>query len=254
MTGPWTKPTPRMTEAPLRLFCVAHAGGGGGFFLPWRDRLRPAIEVCPVLLPGRESRIAEPPYRRMEDLIGPLCEGLRPHLDRPYALFGHSMGAAVAYEAARRFTGEGRAPVRLLVSGRRAPHLAARRRPLADVPDDDFIAAVVSLGGTPDVLLEQPQLIKLLLPTMRADFAVNESYRPGDGPRLTCLVSAFTGDRDPEVEPVEAERWRVTTDGAFRLHVYPGDHFYLTGLPDPLHDDLMTDLEGDVAWPSASRR
>lgn len=254
MTGRWLREIPEPAGAPLRLFCFAHAGGGGGFFRPWRGRLGPDIDVCPVVLPGREFRITEAPYRRMEDLIGPLCDGLRPFLDAPYALFGHSMGAAVAYEAARRFTAEGRAPVRLLVSGRRAPQLAARRRPIAGIPDDDFIAAVTSLGGTPDAVLEEGGLLQVLLPCLRADFAVNEAYHPAGEPRLTCPVSAFTGDRDPEVEPVEAELWRAVTDGGFALHVHPGDHFYLTGLPDALRDDLMADLGRDRAWLSASRR
>ncbi|MEU4447799.1 alpha/beta fold hydrolase [Actinosynnema sp. NPDC050801] len=253
MTGRWVKPTPEAADAPLRLFCFPHAGGGGAFFRAWRDRLRPRVEVCPVVLPGREFRIDETPYRRMEDLIGPLCDGLRPHLGRPYALFGHSMGALVAYEVARRFTAEGRAPVRLVVSGRRAPHVAALRRPLADIPDDDLVTAVSRLGGTPDVLLEERGLWRLLLPCLRADFAVDEGYRPADGPRLGCPVSAFTGDRDPEVEPAQADLWRVTTDGGFRLHVHPGDHFYLTGLPDAVRDDLVADLGGDHAWHSASK-
>lgn len=103
MTGTWLKSGDATQDAPLRLFCFAHAGGGSGFYRPWREKLLPEIEVCPVILPGRETRVAEPAHRSMEDLIGPLCTGLAPHLDRPYALFGHSTGAAIAYEVARRF-------------------------------------------------------------------------------------------------------------------------------------------------------
>ncbi|MEU5626706.1 thioesterase II family protein [Streptomyces tendae] len=247
MTGTWLKNGSAGTDAPLRLFCFAHAGGGGGFFQPWREKLLPEVEVCPVILPGRETRVAEPAFRSMEDLLGPLCTGLAPHLDRPYALFGHSTGAAIAYEVARRFQDDpARAPRRLLVSGRRAPHLAARRPPYAGLADDDFLRVVAELGGTPPEVMRQRDLMRMFLPALRADFHLNETYRPLPGPRLTCPLSGFTGDHDPEVTPLELGLWKTTSDGPFRMRVYEGDHFYLAGLPEPLRSDLRRDLSETV--------
>ncbi|MCM2416780.1 alpha/beta fold hydrolase [Streptomyces sp. RKAG293] len=247
MTGSWLRNGDATTDAPLRLFCFPHAGGGGGFFRPWRALLPPQIEVCPVILPGREARIEETPYTRMADLLDPLCEGLAPYLDRPYALFGHSMGAAVAYEVARRFDGDPvRAPRRLLVSGRRAPHLAARRRAFAGLDDADFLQAVAQLGGIPEEVLRHRELVRMFLPGLRADFAVNETYRPSEGPPLTCPVAGFTGERDPEVTPLEMGLWNRTTKGPFRMTVYEGNHFYLKDLPVPLRAGLTGELEEDV--------
>lgn len=122
--GLWVVNDARVEDsgAARRLFCFPHAGGGPSFFRPWRAALRPETAVRQILLPGREFRLEEPPFRRIADLVEPLCTALRPYLDRPYALFGHSMGAVVAYEVARRFSGAGVAgPTCLIVSGRRAP-------------------------------------------------------------------------------------------------------------------------------------
>ncbi|MFB7668627.1 thioesterase II family protein [Kitasatospora sp. NPDC056138] len=245
MDSPWlTSAATGRDPAAVRLFCFAHAGGGTAFFRPWRAALLPEVEVCPVRLPGRESRHLEPAYTRMNRLIEPLVAALRPYADRPFAVFGHSMGAAVAYEVARRFCTEpADGPLRrLLVSGRRAPHLAARRRPIAHAPQEEFLAAVRRLGGTPEEVLDQPDLVRLFLPGMRADFELNETYAPADGPRLSCPVSAFTGDRDPEVTPEEMGRWRETTDVAFRLRVFTGGHFYLSGPRAELVREIRSDL------------
>lgn len=222
-------------DAPVRLFCFAHAGGGPAFFRSWRQRLAPDIDVRPVLLPGRESRRREPPYRRMEQLLEPLCAALEPHLDRPYVLFGHSLGAAVAFETARRLSRHAAAgPAGLLVSGRRAPGLAHRRH-FAGLSDADFIKAMAALGGTPVEVLDHPELLRLLLPTLRADFELNETYRPPPGPRLACPMGAYMGTADPEVGPAELLPWHQETSGEFTMRVFSGDHFYLQGgRPDVL--------------------
>ena len=125
----------------MRLFCFAHAGGGTSFYRPWRAALAPGVDAAPVLLPGRETRFRETPYRRMEELIPPLCAALAPQLDRPYALFGHSMGAIVAFETARWFSARGAGPACLIVSGRPAPRVANPRRRFCALPDEQFLAA-----------------------------------------------------------------------------------------------------------------
>ncbi|MFF0692722.1 thioesterase II family protein [Streptomyces tendae] len=231
------------TEAEIRLFCLPHAGGGGAFFHPWRAALAPGIEVRPVVLPGRESRIRELPYVTMEQAIGPLAELIAPQIDRSYALFGHSMGAAVCYELARRFVALGLpAPVRLFVSARRAPHLPSRRASYARLDDADFLAEVARLNGTPSDVLQQPDLVRLFLPTLRADFELNDTYTPLPAPRLECPVSAFVGRDDPEADPAELAAWAQVTSGAFRIREFDGDHFYLKDHAAGLLDEIRADL------------
>ena len=254
----WIAGPPSAADAPLRLFCFAHAGGGTSCYRPWRAALGPAIDTAPVLLPGRETRIRETPYRRMEELIPALCAALEPQLDRPYALFGHSMGAIVAFETARWFSARGAGPTCLIVSGRLAPRVDNPRRRFCGLPDEQFLAALAALGGTPSAVLAEPQLLKMLMPALRADFELNETYRPAAGWRLTCPVVAYLGADDPEVEPAEALRWREETTAAFTLRVFPGGHFYLADRPeitDAIRQDLrLADLGENQGRPAANAR
>jgi medium-chain acyl-[acyl-carrier-protein] hydrolase len=236
------------TDAAERLFCFAHAGGGAASFRPWVRKLAPEIDVRPIQLPGRESRLDEPPYRQVEQLLEPLCAALSPYLDRPYALFGHSMGAVVAFEVARWCSaGSGLTPSCLLVSGRRAPHLPNNRRPLHTLPDGEFLAGVARLGGMPREVLAQPELVQMLLPAIRADYELAETYRPLPGARLTCSVVAYMGAADPEVDHAGLLGWRAETTGEFTTRVFAGDHFYLKGdRPDVLRA-IRQDVRGAVS-------
>ncbi|SHG23380.1 medium-chain acyl-[acyl-carrier-protein] hydrolase [Jatrophihabitans endophyticus] len=233
----------RDDSAQVRLFCFAHAGGGPSFFRPWRDALAPEIDVCAVHLPGRESRLRESAIDRMDALLDELVPALRPFADRDVAVFGHSLGAAVGYEFARRLEREHGIVLRcLVVSGRRAPHLPARRDPLHDLPEADFLAGLRTLNGTPPEVLADPTLLELFAPTLRADFAVNETYEHDPDVVLHCPIAAVTGDADPEVDLDEIARWRDVTTGSFSLRVFAGDHFYLKPEPDELLDAVRNDV------------
>jgi surfactin synthase thioesterase subunit len=225
------------TTASRQLFCFSHAGGGPSFFRPWGAGLRPEIAVRRVLLPGREGRLEEPPFRHIADLLDPLCAGLEPHLDQPYALFGHSMGALVAYEVARRLSAAGTAgPACLIVSGRAAPGLARDRRRLSGLPDDEFVSEVARLNGIPPEVQSDPELLSLLLPALRADYELAETYHPLPGGHLNCPVVAYMSTSDPEVQYTEMLAWRKVTSGEFSIRVFRGDHFYLkAGRADVLH-------------------
>lgn len=238
---------PPSTEAKLRLFCFAHAGGGAAFFFPWRRALAPDIDVRPILLPGRESRAREQPHRRIEQLLDPLCDALGACLELPYVLFGHSTGAVIAYEAARRLSAGGlRSPSALLVSGRRAPGLTSSRPAYSEMSHQELLAALKDLNGTPDVLLEHPALLEAMLPTLRADLEINEHYRPLAGPALTCPVVAYLGTADRHVDHSELVAWHGRTSGRFIARTFEGDHFYLKGD----RPDVMRALAEDLALAS----
>ena len=240
-----------------QLFCFPHAGGGPSFFRPWCAVLAPEIAVRRVVLPGRESRLGEPSFRHITELVGPLCAALEPFLDQPYALFGHSMGAVVAYEVARRLSGPSRAgPTCLIVSGRRAPGLASNRPRVSGLPDEEFLAEVGRLNGIPAEVLNEPELLDMLLPTLRADYELAETYQPLPGDRLDCPVVAYMSPADPEVDYAGVLGWREVTTGEFAVRVFRGDHFYLKGgRPDVLNavrDDLRPDRRARAANPIAA--
>jgi surfactin synthase thioesterase subunit len=229
--------------AARQLFCFPHAGGGPSFYRPWCASLQPEIAIRRVLLPGREGRLEEPPFRHIADLVEPLCAALEPYLDRPYAFFGHSMGAVVAYEVARRFSSAGTAgPACLIVSGRRAPWLPGNHRPVSGRPDDEFLAEVARLNGIPAEVLNEAGLLSMVLPALRADYELAETYRPLPGGRLDCPVIAYMSTSDPETDYEGVLCWREATTAEFTMRVFRGDHFYLKGCrPDVLNavrDDL----------------
>lgn len=227
-SDPWIafrKPRP---HARLRLFCFSYAGGGASVYRTWQQDLPPEIEVCPVQLPGREGRLKEERFRRLEPLIAALTPALVPYLDLPFAFFGHSLGAIVAYEVAQKLRAEhGQGPLCLLVSARRAPHVPPDDEPMYDLPSEEFRERLNEFEGTPAEVLAHPELMELLEPMLRADFEVNDTYEAGDHAPLDCPVTAFGGLEDQDVSREMIEAWRETTTGAFRLRMFPGGHFYL---------------------------
>ena len=224
----WTirpRPNPRAT---LRLFCFPYAGGGASIYRNWLMHLPPAVEGCLVQLPGRENRLVERPFRELSRLLPPLGQALYPYLDKPFAFFGHSMGALVSFELARYLRKQYKlAPVRLFVSAYRGPRLPARDTPIHHLPEPEFIAALRGLNGTPEAVLHNAELMQLVRPTLRADFTLCETYEYLPDEPLTCPISAFGGLQDPDVSREQLALWRDETCGAFILRMFPGDHFFL---------------------------
>jgi medium-chain acyl-[acyl-carrier-protein] hydrolase len=227
--NPWLtipKPNP---NAELRLFCFPYAGGGALTFRSWAfSEIIPKIEICPIELPGRGMRMKERPFTQMSSLVQAIAPSLLPYLDKPFALFGHSMGGLLSFELARLLRRDyGCSPAHLFVSGRRAPQVPAPDPSIHTLPNSEFLAELRRLNGTPEEVLQNEELMQLLLPTLRADFAVLETYVYTPQSPLNCPITVFGGLQDPEVCCETLEAWREQTRAVFSLQMFPGDHFFL---------------------------
>jgi len=230
-------------KARLRLFCFPYAGGGASAYRGWGASLPADVEVCPVQLPGRESRLRETPYTQMEPLVQAIADVLPPYLDLPFAFFGHSMGGLISFELTRELRRRGATqPFHLFVSGRRSPDVPPREEMIHDLPEPEFIVKLRELNGTPEEVLQHAELMRLLIPILRADFAVNETYAYKPEAPLEMGISAFGGLGDEEVTREDISRWAEQTRGRFRMRMLPGDHFFLHSGKDLVTEALARDL------------
>lgn len=226
---PWILGPPPDPSARLRLFCFPYAGGGASVFHGWGPSLPAGVAVYPVQPPGRENRLREPAFTAIGPLVEAAATALRPLLRPPFALFGHSLGALVAFELARRLRREGApAPACLFASGCRAPQLQRPAvLPAHRLPKDVFIAELRRLKGTPEAVLNNAELLEVLLPVLLADFAAAETYRYTEEKPLDSPITVFGGDEDGQVDGHGLAAWAAQTAAAFRLHRLPGGHFFL---------------------------
>ena len=234
-----TVPLPR-PRARLRLYCLPWAGAGTVAYRSWAASFPPEIEVVPVALPGRERRMSEEPLRSADAVADALVPVLRADIDRPYAVFGHSMGALVGHECVCRLTDSGRPPDRLVASGARAPH-----RPLPGgvglhpLPVDRFLREVRRLQPAPGGVMEDEELMELLGPVLQADFTVSETYlRPAGGP-LRCPVSVLGGAEDPLVSREDLHAWRHHTSGPFSAYDFDGGHLFVTTAAERVRETVV---------------
>lgn len=208
----------------------------------WPKALQGFAEVFTVQLPGRERRLQEAPYTRLSDLIDDIAQPLIPLLVKPFVFFGHSMGALMSFELARKLSREqGVEPKHLFVSGRGAPQSPRTEPCTFDLPEPEFVEELLKLNGTPREVLENAELRQLLLPILRADFAVSQTYAFTPGPPLNCPLTVFGGLRD-EVSREELEGWREHTASAFKLRMFPGDHFFVNSAQALLLDVIGKDI------------
>jgi len=218
---------PTQLTGGIRLFCFAHAGAGASTFHGWPELVGPGVQVTAVQLPGHEDRIRERAHEDLEALLGELVPVLAGAVDGPYALFGHSMGALVAYEAARRLVVQGvPAPVHMFASALGAPHAPYRTRYVSTLPEKEFKRAMVTMSGLPKEAVQEPAFLSLLLPTLRADFRLCESYEHVDSAPLPCRLTVLTG-ADDDVAPLDLALWRELNTGRFRIRVIDGDHHFV---------------------------
>lgn len=246
----WVKPSAPRFNHRLRLFCLPYAGGGAGIFHAWPKKLASTIDVCPIFLPGRERRLSEPAYTQAQPLAQAIVEAITPWLDLPYVVFGHSMGALLSFEVARELRRRPTPqPAWLFVAGHRAPHLPLPSSPVHQLPDAEFTAALRRLNGTPEELLQHAEIMELMHPTLRADFALCETYVHLPEAPLTCPISALGGLQDREVSREQLAAWRVHTQAVFSLRMCPGDHFFVNSAQDLVLQALTRDLAQIVNQP-----
>jgi surfactin synthase thioesterase subunit len=215
-------------QSPVRLVCLPHAGGSASFYFPVSRALSPAVDVVAVQYPGRQDRRSEPCIEDLPALARAVLGALDGWLDRPIALFGHSMGATVGFELARMLEHERGIQVAwLFVSGRRAPSMPRTERIHLE-SDDGFIAELRRLSGTDGSVLGDEEMLRMVLPATRSDYRAAELYEYVPGKDLSCPITVFVGDDDPKVTVDEARAWENHTSGAFDFQVFDGGHFYIT--------------------------
>jgi medium-chain acyl-[acyl-carrier-protein] hydrolase len=231
---PWIVRFRPQPAASLRLFCFHHAGGGASAYRPWVAGVAAGVELCAVQLPGREGRIRETPYARLADLLPAVTGAIAAMGDRPFAFFGHSLGAMLAFEIARELRrGGGRSPEHLFLSGRRAPTRPDPQPRMSHLPQSEFLTEVRSRwNGIPAAVLDEPELLQLLLPTLRADLALVETYAYVPGEPLDCPVSCFGGTEDPNAPAADLSPWEAQTRGQFTQRMFPGGHFFVQSARD----------------------
>lgn len=232
------KPNP---TARLNLFCFPYAGSGTQVYWKWADYLPQGVELHLAQLPGRGTRLLETPYTRMLPLVQTIADAMDSYTDKPFALFGHSMGAIISFELAR-LRRERLDPVQLFVSGCRAPQMRPTDYRTFDWPEAEFIADLRRLNGTPPEVLEHPELMQLMLPLLRADFEVIQTYSYAEGEPLKCPITAFGGLEDHEVLANHLEGWREQTTAAFTCRRFPGDHFFINASQSLILRALAQDL------------
>ncbi|MFI6024491.1 thioesterase II family protein [Amycolatopsis magusensis] len=238
----WVRRFHPAPAAPHRLLCLPHAGGSASYFFPVSRSLSPGIEVLAVQYPGRQDRRAEPLIDSIEVLADRVTEAIDGWTDRPLAIFGHSMGATLGFEVARRLEKRGVVPAALFASGRRAPSTHRDER-FHEGSDAELLANVRSLAGTEQALLGDDEIVKMVLPAIRADYRAAETYRYPEGPDLSCPVFAMVGDDDPKATVEEAGGWAQHTSGPFELKVFPGGHFYLNEHTPAILDTISAHLQ-----------
>ncbi|GIJ26726.1 thioesterase [Micromonospora qiuiae] len=213
----------------MRLFCLPHAGGTAAAYGSWHGEFPEEIEVCAVELPGRRARLREPLIRRVKPLVAAIASGLKPHLDLPYAFFGHSYGALLAFELHHHLLGEGHGsgPRALFLSGASAPHMPRANPPLSHLDDEAFVQELLGYGGIPDTLVGESAVMQMFVPVLRADIEAFEHYVPSPRDLIDCPVYLYGGDRDHLAAPAQVAAWRELVAGPAPLELFPGGHFYL---------------------------
>jgi medium-chain acyl-[acyl-carrier-protein] hydrolase len=230
------------------MYCIPYAGGGTTIFRPWAGWIHPDVELRAIQLPGREIRLGEEPFTHAQRLAESLSEGLSGGLDKPYILFGHSMGSLLSYELTRCLRDMGRPlPLHLILSGFHAVHLPDPDPPIHHLPMDEFIEEIKRLNGTPLEIFESTELLDLVMPVIRSDFTLCETYQYEEHEPLDQPLTIYGGLDDSETSREQLEAWGERTRGDFKLRMFSGDHFYFLSNMKVFQEALNRDLEQILA-------
>jgi len=238
VTCPFPQP-----DAALRIFCLPFAGGGATIYRDWGKLLGSTIEVCPIQLPGRESRFSEPAFTEAQALAQALSNQLQPYKDKPFVLYGHSMGALVAFELTRVLQDAGfKMPETLILGAHRAAHLPRTRETFYSLDDKTFIQKLQRFGGFPEEVLASEELMQLLMPTLKADFKLCDTYVYSDQEPLNCPIHVFSGATDREAPYDVMEAWRQHSSIGTQMHVFQAGHFFIRSDRERVMNTLKTIL------------
>src|SRR5438270_1400136 len=232
----WFENLPEAKDGALRLYCFPYAGGSAQVYRGWQRHLGPQAALSLARLPGRATRISEPPFKTYKPLANALADAMIPELPPAFAFWGHSMGALISFELARELRRRSQpAPLALFLSGRGAPQIPDPDPPIFNLPEPEFISELRRLNGTPRELLDSPELKEFFLPTIRADFELVETYEYEPEAPLGCPICAYGGLQDTDVPAANLKEWQKQTSGACKIRMFPGDHFYIHTSIDLLH-------------------
>ncbi|HIW00494.1 MAG TPA: hypothetical protein H9894_04820 [Candidatus Desulfovibrio intestinipullorum] len=234
-------------EGTMPLFCLSYAGGGISLFRDWPGHVPPSVQICPVALPGREKRLAEPPLDNLDELVDTLSALIAPHAHGPFALYGHCFGASLAFRLALSLQGQGLIPRLLAVSGSRAPHCEPPFH-IAALPQEDFVAALRRFGLTPKTVLDIPELLALFLPSLRADFTLDEALVcTGERPVLSCPILVVHGSRDAIIPEELARQWDGYSTAGCTFIECEGEHVFFASDPALLLQPIVAALDQGTA-------
>jgi len=239
----WVEHLSRGQNHQLRIFCFPYAGGSARTFRTWQRVFPMEVGVCPLQLPGRGKRIAEPPFTRVTPLVKTIAEAIFGSSGEPFVFFGHSMGAMISFELARELRRRGSVgPRHLFLSGRRAPTVPKSGGPTFNLPHDEFVAELRRLNGTPPELLDLPEATEVFFPLLRADFEMVDTYVYEDEEPLSCPITVYGGLQDESVPRESLREWQRQTSATYRQRMLPGDHFFIENPKSEFFNVLPIDV------------
>ncbi len=247
LNSPWFERLSPAAKPSLLLLCFPYAGGSAQIFRKWQRYFPSSIDICLVHLPGRGRRIGERPLTRLAPLVEAIADAIPEDIQQPFALFGHSLGALISFELSRELRRRNRkTPLQLFLSGRSAAHMSSSDAPTYNLPNDEFIAEIRRLNGTPQPLLDDPETQELFLPLLRADFEMADTYKYFPEDPLACPLTIYGGLQDTDVPIGNLRAWGSETSGSCKVRVFPGDHFFIhsseAGFLNVLQQDVIDAL------------
>ena len=241
--SPWLLQFGKKPQAKMRLFCLPFAGGAASFYRGWSDQFPAEIELIGVQYPGRENRLFEEPIGSVAGIVDEVVGAIRPFLSKPYAIYGHSMGALVSFELTRQLRRLNLSlPQQLFVSAYRSPHLPNNNDRIHQLPTPQFLNKIRDLNGTPEEVFQNRELLSLILPMLRADFQAHETHVYVEEPPLPVPIMAFAGETDTRFSLAEIEAWQQQTSTAFHFQTFAGGHFFVKPQQEAFCETLIAAL------------